>query len=95
VETAAAPRVYGAFVAATDDAVEAIDILLTEGPDAHLRDLSRWEDFRQARHRFDAAWGQVRLVAPASLAEHAQAFVVAARRDLKVEAEMPGNWLRR
>ena len=125
-------EVYGAFVAATDDALEAVDILLAEDRNTCLRDLDQWEDFRQARHRFDAAWGQVRLVAPASLARHAHdlgfalleferdakdlsvkqarelreknlflswdhalAFVAAARKDLKVEAKTPGNWLRR
>lgn len=125
-------EVYGAFVAATDDVLEVIDILLAEGPDVYLRDLNQWEDFRQARHRFDAAWGQVRLVAPASLAkrahdlgfalleferdakdlpvkqarqlreknpflswDHTMAFVTDARKDLKVEAKTPGNWLRR
>jgi hypothetical protein len=51
-------RHYGAFVAATDDALEAIDALLAEGSDMHLRDLSQREYFRQARHRFDAAWAR-------------------------------------
>lgn len=125
-------EVYGAFVAATDDALEAVDVLLAEGPDALLRDLSQWDDFRQARHRFDIAWGQVRLVAPASLAEHArglgfalleferhakdlpvkqaqqvresnqflgwdqaEAFITAARKDLKVEAKITRNRSRR
>jgi hypothetical protein len=64
--------VYGAFIAATDDVLEAIDVLLAEGPDAHMRDLNQWKDFCEARHRFDVAWGQVRLVAPTSLAEHAR-----------------------
>jgi hypothetical protein len=65
-------EVYGAFVAATDDALEAIDTLLAEDSDERLYDLNQWKDFCQARHKFDVAWGQVRLVAPASLAEHAR-----------------------
>ena len=78
---------------------------------------------------FDVAWGQVRLVAPEHLAEHARsighaflefegdagnlsveqakalrenspflgwdqakAFLVSARKDLKVESKITGNW---
>jgi hypothetical protein len=65
-------EVYGAFIAATDDALESLDVLLAEHADARLADLDQWEEFHQARHRFDIAWGQVRLVAPANVADHAR-----------------------
>lgn len=65
-------EVYGAFVAAIDDALESLDLLLAGHSDARLCDLGEWEMFHQARHRFDVAWGQVRLVAPANIAEHAK-----------------------
>lgn len=55
-----------------DDVLESLDILLTEPGDMALRESTQWEAFRQARHKFDIAWGQVRLVAPAFLAEHAR-----------------------
>lgn len=119
-------EVYGAFIAAVDDALEWLDLLLDHAPDARIGDLDEWKEFRQARHRFDVAWGQVRLVAPGNLAEHAgrtgyelltfdrsarswtveqaqawrqdslflhwgpaEAFVTAARRDLRVEPRIP------
>lgn len=65
-------EVYGAFIAATDDALESLDMLLSEHADAHLGNLDQWEEFHQARHKFDAAWGQVRLVAPVNVADHAR-----------------------
>ena len=65
-------EVYGSFVAAVDDALDALDQLLSESGDASLRRLDRWDGFHQARVSFDAAWGQVRLVAPSALAEHAR-----------------------
>lgn len=65
-------EVYGAFVAATDDALELLDILVAENSDKRLCDLDRWQEFRQARHRFDVSWGQVRLVAPSNIVEHAK-----------------------
>ena len=65
-------EVYGAFIAATDDALESLDLLLAKHADAHLCDLNEWEEFHQARHKFDIAWGQVRLVAPTNVAEHAR-----------------------
>jgi hypothetical protein len=65
-------EVYGAFVAATDDALELLDILLVKDMKKRLCGLDRWEEFLRARHQFDIAWGQVRLVAPANIAEHAK-----------------------
>jgi hypothetical protein len=118
-------EVYGAYIAAVDDALESLDLLLAEAADARLSDLDLWEPFHQARLKFDAAWGQVRLVAPTRLAEHARrtgyalldferdakdlsvreaqerrercavlnwgeakSFVVAARKDLRVESRI-------
>jgi hypothetical protein len=65
-------EVYGAFIAATDDALELLDSLLAKDTDAHLCDLNEWDEFHQAKHKFDIAWGQVRLVAPTNIAEHAR-----------------------
>ncbi len=67
-------EVYGAFIASVDDVLDSLDLLLAGNADAdgRLCDLDRWEQFRQARLKFDAAWGQVRLVAPTDLAEHAR-----------------------
>jgi hypothetical protein len=65
-------EVYGAFIAATDDALESLDLLLVNDNDARLCDLDQWEEFHQSRHRFDIARGQVRLVAPTSIANHAK-----------------------
>jgi hypothetical protein len=65
-------EVYGAFIAATDDALESLDLLLSKHADARLCDLNEWGEFHQARHNFDIAWGQVRLVAPTNIAEHAR-----------------------
>lgn len=64
-------EVYGAFIAATDDALEALGLLLAEHTDARLGDLDQWQEFHQARRKFDNAWGQVRLVAPTNVADHA------------------------
>ena len=90
-------EVYGSFVAATDDAQEAIDVLLAGGSDVHLLNLNEWEDFCQAKHRFDVAWGQVRLVAPTSLAEHARKLGFALlefERDAKRLSVMQARLLR-
>lgn len=65
-------EVYGAFIAATDDALESLDSLLAGHTDARLCDLDQWTEFHRARHRFDIAWGQVRLVAPSNVADHAR-----------------------
>jgi hypothetical protein len=64
-------EVYGAFIAAVDDALESLDLLLAGNADARLCDLREWKEFHKARRKFDAAWGQVRLVAPANIAESA------------------------
>jgi hypothetical protein len=65
-------EVYGAFISATDDALESLDLLLAARTDGHLGDLDEWKEFHQARHRFDIAWGQVRLVGPTTVADHAR-----------------------
>ena len=75
-------EVYGAYIAAIDDVLDALDRLFTlqdnaeadkdEPIQARVRDPAVWQEFRQLRLKFDAAWGQVRLVAPRGLAEHAR-----------------------
>jgi hypothetical protein len=65
-------EVYGAFIAATDDALETLGLLLAEHTSGRLCDLDGWEAFHQARQKLDAAWGQVRLVAPTNIAKHAE-----------------------
>lgn len=70
-------EVYGTFIAATDDALESLDLLLEGRADTRLGDLDQWEEFHQARRKFDIAWGQVRLVAPANVADHARKTGVA------------------
>jgi hypothetical protein len=67
-----AQEVYGAFIAATDDALESLDLLLEGHADARLGDLDQWEEFHQTRRKFDIARGQVRLVAPTNVADHAR-----------------------
>jgi hypothetical protein len=64
-------EVYGAYIAAVDDVLDSLDLLLDEGGEAQLRHLDGWGQFHRARIKFDAAWGQARLVAPTRLAEHA------------------------
>lgn len=72
VETSTAQRSIRGFRRRNDDALELLDVLLEEDKEKRLCDLDRWEEFHQARHQFDLAWGQVRLVAPANIAEHAR-----------------------
>jgi hypothetical protein len=84
-------EVYGAYIAAVDDTLESLDVLLAEPSDMRVRELGQWEEFHDARHRFDMAWGQVRLVAPAKIADHARSTGYALlnferdARDLSVE----------
>jgi hypothetical protein len=64
-------EVYGNYIAAADDVLDSLDLLLVGPSDKRVADLHQWDNFRQNRHKFDTAWGQVRLVAPNGLAAHA------------------------